>query len=391
MGRRKAPPPKPKSSAKPPIDPDPAPAVPKPVAPLPGGHDRIAIVFFFALLLASATAMGVVFFAYFTDLVLGLLLTSVSAPVYLRLKKWLAGRSLIASLLTCLLIVVLVLGPVVMLTITLSKEAAALYATAKEAVTMPRLEGFLFGEGLVAQNAKRIAAAVGFDYSPETVKGALAGAVSGLAGFLYRQANALLSNLLSFFLHFFLTLMITFYLLIDGDRLKDYLLKLSPLPDDEDQMIGEKFRAVGRAILVGNGVSSGAQGALTGLSMYVLGLPSPVLWGTVVAILAFLPMVGSSLVVIPAAIYLFLEDRIVAAIIFLAFNLAQSFIIDNVIKTKMIGSQMRMHDLLIFLSVLGGIGLFGLIGILYGPLVVALFMVFLDLYEERYRRELLGS
>lgn len=372
----------------PPIDVDPAPAVNTPRSFK--RHDAIAIWFFFALLLASMLGVGIVFSEYVTDLLLALLVTSATSSMYGWLRVRLK-RNWIAAALTCVVVGLVVLGPVVFLAVSLSTEAAALYSTATSSGTLAKIEVYLFGEGLLAKNARLLAEAVGFEYTPEAVKGLLGGAIAGIAGFLYKHSSAFLSNALGFFFHLAVMLLAVFYMLLEGARLKQYLFQLSPLPDDEDAMLGEKFRAVGRATFVGNGAASAAQGILAGLAMWVAGVPSPVLWGTVVAVLAFLPMLGNYLVTIPAAIYLILEDRWLAAIIFFVFTSIQGFVIENVVKTRLIGSQMRMHDLVILLSVLGGLGLFGLMGILYGPLIVALFLVLLDLYEHRYRRELIGE
>jgi predicted PurR-regulated permease PerM len=101
-------------------------------------------------------------------------------------------------------------------------------------------------------------------------------------------------------------------------------------------------------------------------------------------------MVGNSLVTVPAALYLFAEDRPLAAGLFFAFVTAQGLLLDNVVKTRLMGRDMRMHDLLIFTSVLAGIGAFGLLGVLYGPLVVALFLALAELYERHYRRSLVA-
>jgi predicted PurR-regulated permease PerM len=354
-------------------------------------HDTIAIAFFFLLLLMTLAASIYLFSGYLNDLILALLVIASIGPMQRRFEALFRGRVWLAAIASCVVVAIVTLGPFVFLVVSLSTEAAHLYATARESVTLDRLQGYLFGEGIVAQNARRVAAFLGIEYTPEAVKGFLGGAVAGIASFLYKQANALLANVLKVLFHFGIILLMTYYLIVDGSRLKEYVVRLSPLPDDEDELIGAKFRSVGRAILVGNGATSVAQGVLGGIAMYVAGLPSPVLWGTVMAILAFLPLIGVSAVVIPAAIYLFVEDRYVAAILFFVFASAQAFVLDNIVKTKMIGSQMRMHDLLIFLSVLGGIGLFGFIGILYGPLLFAILMVLFDLYEARYRRELLRT
>jgi predicted PurR-regulated permease PerM len=147
---------------------------------------------------------------------------------------------------------------------------------------------------------------------------------------------------------------------------------------------------VGRAIIFGNGVGSVAQGVLGAIAMALAGFESPVMWGTLMALAAFLPMVGISIVTLPSTIYLAAHGRYAAAIVFFVVTGAMALVFENVVKTRLIGSQVRMHDFVILLSILAGVGLFGLMGLLYGPMLVALFLVLLELYQARYRPELVG-
>lgn len=107
-----------------------------------------------------------------------------------------------------------------------------------------------------------------------------------------------------------------------------------------------------------------------------------------IAIFAFLPLIGTNVVVIPATLFLIFEDRWITAIIFFIFTNLQGVFIDNIVKTKLMGSRMQMHTLLMFLCLLGGISAFGFAGLLYGPLIAAFFMTIVELYERVYRAKL---
>jgi predicted PurR-regulated permease PerM len=106
------------------------------------------------------------------------------------------------------------------------------------------------------------------------------------------------------------------------------------------------------------------------------------------AIAAFLPLVGVTAVALPAGIWLYVTGHPIAAVGLVGFNLLQGSIIENVVKTKLLGSAMRMHDLLVFLAMLGGIAAFGILGLVYGPLIAMLFMTLTDLYLKVYRPKL---
>ncbi len=140
--------------------------------------------------------------------------------------------------------------------------------------------------------------------------------------------------------------------------------------------------------MLGSGTASLLQGLVAGIAWVVVGLPSPVLWGILMAIAAFLPLVGIAAVVIPATIYLWIGGRPLAAVMFLFFCMGQSFFFEYGLKPRLIGSSMRMNNLLVFLSLLGGIMGFGIPGLLYGPLIMTLFLTLVQLYQTRYQQHI---
>lgn len=230
-----------------------------------------------------------------------------------------------------------------------------------------------------------LTASLGISLAPEWVEQALLDTGRSLTQWLALRANTFVSSLFSTALHVVITLFSIFYLFINGDRLRTFIYRLSPLKHDEDQIFINKLGEVGRAILVGSGTSSALQGLVAGVAWAVVGLPSPVLWGILMAIAAFLPLVGIAAVILPATIYLWVEGRPVAATVFLIFCMGESFFFEYGIKPRIMGSSMRMNNLLVFLSLLGGIMGFGMAGLLYGPLIMTLFLALVQLYQTRYK------
>ena len=140
------------------------------------------------------------------------------------------------------------------------------------------------------------------------------------------------------------------------------------------------------AILIGNGLGGLIQGTLGGLVFMMFGLKSPFLWGVIMALLAFLPIIGIGVVFIPATVYLFLTGRVAAGIFFIIFYLILSGTIEYVFKPKLVGERVKMHTLLVFFSIIGGLKLFGILGIIYGPLVVTAFLTLTDIYHSSYQK-----
>jgi len=142
----------------------------------------------------------------------------------------------------------------------------------------------------------------------------------------------------------------------------------------------EKFRAVTRATVLGGGMTAIVQGAAMGVLFAALGLPNVMLWSAIGALLSLIPFVGMALIWLPAAIYLFVTGAIGKAVILVLVQTLVIGSLDNVLRPLLMGSGVDMHTLVIFFSILGGIHYFGMLGILFGPIVLALALTCLDLY-----------
>jgi predicted PurR-regulated permease PerM len=127
-------------------------------------------------------------------------------------------------------------------------------------------------------------------------------------------------------------------------------------------------------------------GTLGGIVFALFGLKSPFLWGVIMGLLAFLPILGIGGVFVPAAILFFLQGRIGAGIFFLIFYVILSSGIEYFFKPKLVGQRVRMHTLIVFLSIIGGLKLFGILGIIYGPLIVTAFLTLAEIYQASYQQ-----
>jgi predicted PurR-regulated permease PerM len=267
----------------------------------------------------------------------------------------------------------------------LANEAYELYQTARTAVQTLEIKKLIEQSKLI-DKANQILDNFNIEITGEQITKTVSeiGRVVGL--FTYQQLSSITANVLKLIVNFFFMLLIIFYLLIDSKRLVSFIVKLSPLPDDQDQKLIGKFKDMSGAILIGNGLGGLIQGMLGGFVFWIFGLKSPFLWGVVMALLAFLPIVGIGAVFIPAAIFLFLKGQIAAGIFFLIFYIVLSSTIEYFLKPKLVGRRVQMHTLLVFLSIIGGLKLFGILGIIYGPLVVTAFLTLADIYETSYQK-----
>ncbi len=345
-------------------------------------HDMI-LWFFLALFLVSCILLGWLLWPFFSVIVLAIVITGVFNPVYRVLHRKL--NATLASLITCVIIFFVLFVPVSAFVGILANEAYDLYLTAREAVANNPIQDLLENSEVV-DRINSILTNFGIKITGDELNRGVTELGRTVGLFLYQQARSMTANIVNFVVNFFFMLLIVFYLLIDSQRLVSFIVGLSPLPDDQDEKLIQKFKDMAGAILIGNGLGGLIQGTLGGIVFAFFGFRSPFLWGVIMALLAFLPIVGVGAVFLPAALYLILQGRLAAGIFFIVFYVVLSGGIEYLFKPKLVGKRVQMHTLLVFLSIIGGLKLFGILGIIYGPLVVTAFLTLTDIYEVSYRR-----
>ena len=176
-----------------------------------------------------------------------------------------------------------------------------------------------------------------------------------------------------------------YYLFRDGDRIRQALYSILPLEHSQAHEIFTRTHEVVGASVNGVLIIALIQGALGGLAFWFLGLPSPLLWTVVMTLLSLIPMAGAFIVWVPAAIYLALTGAYVKAGLLVAWGALVIGSADNFLRPKLVGDKTRLHELLIFFSVLGGLQVFGILGLVLGPVVVAITLALLDVFRQAER------
>jgi predicted PurR-regulated permease PerM len=225
----------------------------------------------------------------------------------------------------------------------------------------------------------------------EEIGAKVAQAASGTGSFLVRSLADVTRGTLGFFLQLFIVLYAMFFFLVDGRRILDRILYYVPLsPADEERLL-DKFVSVTRATLKGSLLIGIIQGGLAGVAFWVAGVPGAAFWGTVTMVVSIIPAIGAGLVWAPMVVYLLVTGHVGAGIGLVAWSLLVVSTIDNFLRPRLVGRDTRMSDLLILLSTLGGLVLFGAVGFIVGPIVAALFVTVWHLYGEAFRDWLPGQ
>lgn len=209
--------------------------------------------------------------------------------------------------------------------------------------------------------------------------------LSSRAGqYILGSATSLVGNTLLFFTNLALTLLIMFFLFIDGPTLLKRLAYLLPMRPEQSGVVIESLRRVSRAVLVGGFCVAILQGIVGGVGLAIVGIPA-LFWGTVMVFAALVPVVGTGLVWGPAVLFLFIMNEWKSALFLLVWCGVLVTSIDSILRPLIMRDGAKLPVLFLFLSILGGITVFGPLGLLYGPMIMGLVAVMLDLYAEEYR------
>lgn len=331
-----------------------------------------------ALLVATALAIYLCWLMLrpFVDVLLwAAVLVIVFYPVHQRLTKRL-GRPGLSALISSLLVTIAVVAPlafvVVALTAEFTKAAQHLPAQISAALdpnapSTGRIVGWL--ERYVDIQSLR---------SGQFLGDQLKGMGSAIVG----RSIGLVGGAIGVIVKTFFVIFTMYYLFRDGDRIVSALPEFLPLKKEQSKQIFERTGQVINASIYGVVFIAMLQGVLGGLAFWVLGLPSPILWGVVMAFVCMIPVAGSFLVWLPASIYLALTGQWTRATLLTIWGLLVISTIDNVVRPKLVGGRTRLHELFVFFAVLGGLQVFGLLGIVLGPVVLAITLALFDILRH---------
>ena len=186
------------------------------------------------------------------------------------------------------------------------------------------------------------------------------------------------------------TLFIMFYLFMDGERIAKKFRMLLPMRAAYQDMIIARFLLVSRATVKGTLVIAFIQGALGAIILLIFGVKSWILWGIVMIALGLIPMMGTWLVLLPVGVIQMATGHVWQGVVILALNFGVVSTIENILRPRLVGQSARMHDLLIFFSTIGGLAVFGPIGAITGPVIMAFFVSITEIYTMELREHFGG-
>lgn len=347
-------------------------------------RDRLAGLTFAAAFIGLIYLMISMFASFTPSIVFGLVLTGLFWPM----RTWLVEEKRVgkytAAALVCAAIVAAVILPTLFFAVRLSQEALNLYENTREYLTADGVTQLLFGKGLIADSLRKLCKAVGIDYNLATLQELVVERGRQASFTLFENLNVAAGNVFNFFIQFVSMLVLIFGLMVDGPALMVFLLNLSPLPNDDELLIIEKFNQMSYVTLVGNGLGGLIQGGLAGLGFWMAGIDSTILWTAIMVVLAFIPLVGMSVVFVPACLVLWIEGEAGTAVTLLIYCTVVATLVENWFKPWFMAGRVEINSIVVFFAILGGLAEFGVAGIFYGPLIFTIFLTFVQLYHARF-------
>ncbi len=302
-------------------------------------------------------------------------------PLYERVLKRVKRRGL-ASLIVCLVIVVLIIGPVTYLFVALVQEAANAVAQVNALYQSGQLDKLLSFD-LPWMDSVKDKLTPYFDLQKISLDEMAKNAITRVSQLVVSQTTWLVANATKAVFYFGLMLFAMYYFFTDGLELVGKIKRLMPLAPMQINRAFIQLRDVIQATMYGGVAIALLQGLLGGILFAAVGISSPVFWGAIMAFLAIIPIVGASFVYIPAGVILIIGGSWVKGLIVILVGTVVVSQIDNVIRPLMISGKTSLHPLMLFFTIMGGISLFGLLGLVVGPMIAAGFTILLKIFESR--------
>jgi predicted PurR-regulated permease PerM len=336
--------------------------------------------FFFIIFIALLYQMATIIALFSSALLWAAVLAMALTPLYRRVVAAVKGKKGLAAGIMTIGTLLIVIVPTVSLLIVLAGQAVDIYQWASELIRSGKLvEAW---DRLAAPLFDRIAGLPllqGVD-----IKGMLIKGISELSSGMATQMGVVLKDTLLLVVNLLIMIVSLFFFFRDGESFYASVTELLPFTHDQQKAIAQKFQDTFRAVINGVFLIALLQGIMTGVDLALFKVPFPVFWGFLAAILALPPIGGAALVWLPGALYLYVAGSGLNGILLAFWGLIFVSLPDNFLKPMIIGKKAKIPTFLLFIGILGGLKVYGFLGILAGPLMVTLLTAFVQIYREEF-------
>lgn len=347
-------------------------------------RDQFISLFFIALLLFVVYQIFLILSPFFRAIFWSSILAFGFYPIYAQLKRRLKKNETLAALIMTFFIFLVVIPPVVLLVINLTAQAIELYQSSSAYIREGNLEKLI---GQIQANAwvQKIQSHY-FQWEPlkENAREWILTTTRSIGNFTASQAAIITKNVLLFVLNTLFMVFLLFIFLKDGEKIYRFIYQIAPLEEKNKKSLFSHINETFSAVIRGQLLTSLTQAVVAGMVFWVLGLPIPILFAALTFLAALIPVVGTSAVWLPLVIYLCTLHLYGKAVILFILGVFVISLIDNIMKPALIGEKTKLPYFLLFFGILGGIRIYGLMGIFIAPVILSLFFALIKIYEEKF-------
>lgn len=323
-------------------------------------------------------ALIIIFLLFIFRFYLWIFLYSIILYVALRplhdlLLKYLKRRS-ISSTVIIIFVIGLLVVPAMFMLVILSEQVYELYGKLHFSINYNILKEI--GNNPLVESLLSF-----FGVPKGEVEARIVSFVSETSMEIFSSITEIVSFPINFIIKFFLMMLMLFFLFKDAYNIDSAIYRILPLPSDIEVEIVKKLKGVIYVLMLGNLLIMLLQGLMVGLGLFIAGVNTPLIWATLAGILSLIPVIGTTIVWAPAALYLYFTGHYAMAIFAACWCFGWYMILENLVKPKIIGDRLNFHPLLFFFLLLGSIQAFNLPGVIIGPIVLSLFYSFWEIYK----------
>jgi predicted PurR-regulated permease PerM len=344
-----------------------------------GRSQRVVLLLFLAVALFASYLL---IKPFLQPIILAILIGMLAFPLHQRLVRLMKGRITAASLASCLALLLVILIPALVLFIAVLKQGIDFSVIVREWATQENIQQFMAHPWVVEIQSRATRILPEGALTADSIR-ERAVTVAGLMGGKFADVSAsVIGSMTRFVVNFVLLLFVLFFVFRDHDKLIEFLHRALPLSRSQEETLFEEVKAVSKTALMGSLMTAVTQGFVGGFGLWLAGLPGLFL-GAVMAFTSLIPFVGTALVWVPAALFLLATGEWGWAIFMAVWGMLVVGSIDNFLR-PMFMQGASMSTVVVFFSLIGGLQVFGLIGLIYGPIIFAITLVLFRLYEAEF-------
>ncbi|SNZ10075.1 Predicted PurR-regulated permease PerM [Persephonella hydrogeniphila] len=346
--------------------------------------EQIGNIFFFGFL-SFFLFLGYLLFEPFLKVItLSILITIIFYPVYVRILSRLKSK-IIASLLMTALIFMFIIIPSIILVAFLINQIITLYPLIIEKISKYKDLDILIKETPVISKIYSILENTLNSLNIRVdISDAVRGLINEIVSFVIQQGKGIFVDITLLIIGIVIMLVTIFFLFKDGQSLYNRVYSIIPLSEkDKSFLISKSYRAI-QGVVLGSVLTAIAQGILSFIGYFAIGLEMSYFWAFITFVAAFIPVGGASLIWVPIAIYTLLSKGFITAFLFALYGTFVISTIDNIIKPVVIGDKTDIHPMILVFAIIGGLNMFGFLGVFLAPIIMVMIDNMLLLFREKY-------